>query len=450
MVGIGGAGMSGIARLAAEIGYAVSGTDREESAALAALRGAGVDARAGHSAAALPPGAEALVISSAVPEENPERREAAARGLPELHRSELLAELMGARRGIAVAGAHGKSTTSGMLAVILDDPSVCVGAVIAGGDGTGARWGDDPWFISEADESDRSLLNLRPEAAVLLNVDLDHHTEYADVDAVADVFASFLAALPAEGVVVAGPDERAWSLAREAPCAARLVGPGPGSFCEPTEIDAGGFTMAFTDGRRQRVRLAVPGRHNVDNACAALAMADWCGVDPAVAAERLAGFTGVGRRFEIRGSAAGITVVDDYAHHPAEVRATLAAARERAAGRVVVVFQPHLYSRTRALGADFARELGAADVVVVTGVYAAREPHDPDVSGRDIAGAIAGADATYVERLDDVPERLVPGLRRGDLVLTMGAGDVTRLGGDLVSEVERRMDGGESRSDDTS
>lgn len=442
--------MSGIARLAAEAGYRVSGTDREESPTLAALRAAGIDARAGHAASALPAEAQTLVISSAVPADNPERVAGAERGLEEIHRSELLAELMGARRGLAVAGAHGKSTTSGMLAVILDDPSACVGAVIAGGGGTGARWGDDPWFISEADESDRSLLNLAPEAAILLNVDLDHHAEYADIDEVAGIFARFLDRLPPDGLVVAGPDPRARDLAAAAPCSARLIGPGEGAFCAPEDIADGAFTLVCADGRRQDVRLAVPGRHNIDNACAAIALADWCGVDLTRAAERIAGFTGVGRRFELRGTAGGVTIVDDYAHHPAEVRATIAAARERSDGRVVVIFQPHLYSRTRALGPDFARELSAADLVIVTGIYAAREPHDPSVSGRDIAEAVSGAPAHYVEALDDVPGQVVSRLRAGDLVLTMGAGDVTRLGGDLVSEVERHINDGHLRSGDTS
>ncbi len=442
--------MSGIARLAAEIGYTVSGTDREESPTLEALRSAGIDARAGHGARAVPANAQTLVISSAVPPDNPERVAGAERGLEEIHRSELLAELMGARRGLAVAGAHGKSTTSGMLAVILDDPSACVGAVIAGGGGTGARWGDDPWFISEADESDRSLLNLVPEAAILLNVDLDHHAEYADVDEVAGVFARFLSRLPPDGLVIAGPDPRARALAAAAPCPARLIGPGEGAFCTPVDIADGGFTLVCADGRRRDVRLAVPGRHNVDNACAAIALADWCGVDLARAAERIAGFTGVGRRFELRGAAGGVTIVDDYAHHPAEVRATIAAARERSAGRVIVIFQPHLYSRTRALGPDFARELSAADLVIVTGIYAARESHDPTVSGRDIAEAVSGVPARYVDALDDVPGQVVPCLRAGDLVLTMGAGDVTRLGGDLVSEVERHINGGHFPSGDAS
>lgn len=440
MVGIGGAGMSALARLAVERGYAVSGTDRDESEVLAALRTLGIDARAGHTAAALPSAAEALVVSTAVPEDNPERQEAERRGLPEMHRSELLAELMSARRGLAIAGAHGKSTTSGMLAMAFEDPSACVGAEIAGGGGTGARWGDDPWFIAEADESDRSLLNLHPEAAILLNVDLDHHAAYPDIDAVAEVFATFLSSLPPDGVVIAGPEDRARALAQAAPCPARLVGPCEGAFCTPQQISPNGFVLAFADGRQLPVRLAVPGRHNVDNASAALALADWCGVDLEAAAARLAEFGGVGRRFELKGAAGGISVVDDYAHHPAEVSATLAAARERAEGRVVVVFQPHLYSRTRALGAEFALSLAAADLVVVTGIYAAREPHDPTVSGRDIADAVVGPSAIYVEELDDVPAELVPLLQQGDLVLTMGAGDVTQLGGFLLSEVEDNQD----------
>lgn len=439
MVGIGGAGMSGLALLAQAAGYRVGGTDRDESPVLAALRAAGVDARAGHAADAVARDAAALVVSTAISAGNPELAEAGRRGLPVLHRSQLLAELMAGHRGLAVAGAHGKSTTSAMLLASLGDASACVGATIAGGRGTGAVWGTGPWFVAEADESDRSLLNLAPEAAILLNVDHDHHATYATLAEVRQVFRAFVARLPTDGVLVVGPDEDARACAEAAPCAVRLVGDVAGAFCG-VERRAGtpGFQLALADGRRVAVPLAAAGRHNAENAACALALADWCGVRLETAAARLAGFTGVGRRMERRGSAAGVEVFDDYAHHPAEIRATLAAARERAPGRVVVVFQPHLPSRTRALGRELAEALGAADVAIVTDVYLAREPADPAVTGRSVAERVPPpARAAFAATLADAADAVMADVRPGDLVLTMGAGDITDLGKELVARLER-------------
>jgi UDP-N-acetylmuramate--alanine ligase len=443
MVGVGGAGMSGLARLAVQAGYRVSGTDRDDSDTLASLRTLGVAASAGHSAEALPPDAQALVISTAITPDNPELIEAHHRGIPVMHRAELLAELMGRHRALAVAGAHGKSTTSAMLALALGGASACIGATIPDGEGTGAVWADGPWFVAEADESDRSLLHLAPEAAILLNVDHDHHSTYASLDEVAGVFRDFVRTLPAEGLLVVGPDERARAVAEAARCEVRSVGP-TGDF--RPERDGDGSVLIVHEGHRVGVHLAVPGWHNHTNAACAIALADWCGVPTAVAADRLAAFTGVGRRFELRGEAAGVTVVDDYAHHPAEIAATLAAARERHTGRIVVLFQPHLYSRTRALRAELSESLGAADVAIVTEIYAAREPHDPSVSGRDlVAGIPRSTDAMFAATLDDALDAAAATVRPGDLVLTVGAGDITRLGQELLSRLKRRhRDGGDT------
>jgi UDP-N-acetylmuramate--alanine ligase len=437
LIGIGGAGMSGLARLAVAAGYRVTGSDREESPALESLRKLGVDARAGHAAAQLAAATDAVVVSTAIAEDNPELVAARQRAVPVLHRAELLAELMAARRGIAVAGAHGKSTTSGMLVAALDDASACVGATIAGGDGTGARWGRGEWFVAEADESDRSLLMLAPEAAILLNVDHDHHSTYADIEAVEEVFREFVGALPEHGLLVVGPDARARAVARAAACEVRAVG-GPDPWAELHAAGPARFSLRLASGAEQPLELGVPGAHNGTNAACALVVAEWCGVDLARAATRLRSFGGVGRRFERRGEAHGIAVVDDYAHHPTEVTATISAARETGADRVVVVFQPHLYSRTRALGAEFAEALSAADLVVVTEIYAAREPHDPHVSGAQMAEAIPGA--RFAPSLTDVPGALCPLLRPGDLVITMGAGDVTTLAGSLLSGIEQVWD----------
>ena len=390
LVGIGGAGMSGLARLAAAAGYRVSGTDREESATLEALREAGHRRpRRARGATPCPPTRPRLVVSTAIAADNPEVAEARRRGLPVLHRSELLAELMAGRRGLAVAGAHGKSTTSAMLVAALGDASAAVGATIAGGGGTGALWGAGPWFVAEADESDRSLLNLAPEAAILLNVDHDHHATFASLEDVREVFREFVARLPARGLLVVGPDDEARACARGARCPVRIVGDAPGGLGargarpRPARLRPG-------PGRRWAGRGPAGPRRRATTPTTRPAPSRWptgAASPSQEAARRLAGFAGVGRRMEARGRAGGVEVVDDYAHHPAEIRATLAAARERGPGRVVVVFQPHLPSRTRALGPEIGDALGAADVVVVTDVYLAREPPDPAATGRDVAAA---------------------------------------------------------------
>ena len=416
--------MSALGLLAIRSGWAVSGTDREEGPALAALRAAGADVHAGHSADALPAAVDAVVVSTAIPDTNPEIVAARARGIDVIHRSDLLAMLMQGHRGLAVAGAHGKSTTTAMLSLALDHATLCVGAEIPWGDGTGAAWGDGPWFCAEADESDKSLLRLPVEAAILLNVDHDHHSTYASIEEVEDVFAQFIAGLPPDGLLVAGPDPRAHRLAADAPCPVRLIGDVPGAW---GRVD--GDDLVLADGARVSLRLAAPGAHNRANAACAVALADWCGVVPADAAARIAPFSGVGRRFEDKGSAAGVRVVDDYAHHPVEVAATLSAARGVHDGRVVAVFQPHLFSRTRALATEFGHALSSADVVVVTDIYAAREAAEPGVDGTLVLQAVQGpSEVLYVPLLSDVPAVLVPDLLPGDLVITMGAGDITTLG----------------------
>ena len=438
LVGIGGAGMSGPACLAAQAGYSVSGTDRDDSEGLAALRELDIVAVVGHGAGAIPADTQTVVVSTAIASDNPELEHARARGLRVMHRAELLAELMTGHRGLAVAGAHGKSTPGAMLALALGGASACIGATVAGGGGTGGVWGDGPWFVAEADESDRSLLDLAPEAAILLNVDHDHHATYASIDEVEDVFREFVSRLPGEGVLVVGPDARAQAVAGAGRCPVRVVGDGPGVFCR-VEPDA----LVLAGGRRVELELAVPGWHNRTNAACAIVLADWCGVDPHLAASRLATFTGAGRRFELRGIAAGVRVVDDYAHHPVEIAATLSAAREGHDGRIVVVFQPHLYSRTKALLREFADALSAADVVVVTEIYAAREAHDPSVSGGDVAAAIGPpATAIGVGSLDEALDVVEARLRPGDLVLTVGAGDITRLGQELVARLQKRAGNG--------
>jgi len=428
LIGAGGAGMSALGLLALRQGWAVSGTDREEAPALAALRAAGADVHAGHSADSIPDDVDVVVVSTAIPDTNPEVVAARARGIEVIHRSDLLAMLMQGYRGLAVAGAHGKSTTTAMLSLALDHATLCVGAEIPWGDGTGAAWGEGPWFCAEADESDRSLLRLPVQAAILLNVDHDHHSTYAAIEDVEAVFAEFIAGLPADGVLVAGPDDRAWRLAAAAPCPVRLLGHGPGAWGQVEGND-----LLLADGSRITLALAAPGAHNRANAACAIALADWCGVPPSDAAARIAPFAGVGRRFDDKGEAGGVRVVDDYAHHPVEVAATLTAARGVHPGRLVAVFQPHLFSRTRALATEFGQALSLADVVVVTDIYAAREDPEPGVDSTMVLQSVRGpAEVMYVPLLADVPSVLVPDLRPGDMVITMGAGDITTLGPRLL------------------
>jgi UDP-N-acetylmuramate--alanine ligase len=438
-VGIGGAGMSGLALVARALGAEVSGSDRADSPTLARLREAGCETAVGHDAANVPADAE-VVYSTAVPEDNPERAVARERGQTELHRADLLAEITALRRCIAVTGTHGKTTTTSMVVHALRgcglDPSYLVGGDVRS-TGSNAGWGAGEWVVVEADESDRSLLKLHPDVAVLTNAELDHHATYASQAEVDETFREFLGRAT-QGVVVWDRPELL-ALANgghEGEAAADRPPIVPFDVPDPS-LDA---TGARFDWRGIPVQLTVPGAHNALNAAAALEACRLAGADPAQAAKALADFQGAGRRFELLGeTASGARVYDDYAHHPTEVAATIAAARTLGAGRVVAVFQPHLYSRTRALARDFGRALAQADLVVVLDVYRARErPEDfPGVDGKLIADAAAdaahGRTVAWLPAFDDAERFLLAQLRRDDVCVAMGAGDVDRLGRRLVS-----------------
>ena len=419
-VGIGGAGMSGLAIVARALGAEVSGSDRAPDSPYLARTGL---TAVPHDAANVPDGAE-LVYSSAIPPENPERAAARERGLRELHRADLLGEITRLRPTIAITGTHGKTTTSSMVVHALRgcgmDPAYLVGGEVRS-TGSNAGWGAGEWLVVEADESDRSLLKLAPRVAVLTNAELDHHATYAsqrDVDA---TFRAFLAL--AEDVVLG--DE---------PGLTRF--PGRVARPEAVALEPGGSRFAYEG---VGVALAVPGAHNARNAACALAACALAGADLAAAAAALAGFGGAGRRFERVGTtASGALVVDDYAHHPTEVRATIAAARTLDPRRVVAVFQPHLFSRTRHQHREFGAALAEADLVVVLDVYPARERAEdfPGVTGRLVAAAAADAAAgrrvAWLPGFDDAEAFLRGELREGDLLLTLGAGDVDSLGRRLV------------------
>ena len=424
-VGIGGAGMSGLALVAHGLGAAVTGSDRAESPYVARLREAGIEPVIGHAAGNVPPDAE-VVVSTAIPPDNPERVVARERGQPERHRADLLGELSALRRCLAISGTHGKTTTTAMAVHALRacglDPAFFIGGELR--DGASAAWGTGEWVVVEADESDRSLLRLDPEIAVLTNLELDHHATYAsrlDLEATVREF------LGAAGQAVVWDRPELLAL-REGPVVAFDV-PAP-------TLDATGSRFAW---RGHEVALTVPGAHNALNAAAALEACRLAGADEALAVASLADFRGAGRRFERVGTtAAGAEVYDDYAHHPTEVAATLAAARTLGARRVVAVFQPHLYSRTAALWRDFGAALAAADVPVVVDIYEARERAEdhPGISGRLVAQATAdaagGATVGWLPRLEDAEAFLRAELREGDLCLTLGAGNVDVLARRLV------------------
>ena len=430
-IGIGGIGMSGLALVSAALGARVSGSDRVDSPVLARLREAGIETAVGHDAANLPAGAE-VVVSTAIPEDNPELSAARAAGASVLHRADLLGELSRMKRTIAVTGAHGKTTTASMAAHALRgagrDPAFLIGGELRSAQ-TNAAWGAGEWAVIEADESDRSFLKVARDVAVITNIELDHHATYASLLELEEAFAAF--AEPAE-LRVLGPDV-------ELPGEAVRVGIEEGDLrAEHVELLPG---RSRFEVEGVPVELPVPGRHNVLNALAALAACRAAGVELGEAAAALADFSGAGRRLEALGrTEAGALVYDDYAHHPTEVRATLEAARTLAEGRrMVACFQPHLYSRTRALAREFGRALALADVVVVVDVYAARERAEdfPGVSGLLVAQAAAdaagGRPVWWLPDLDLAQRMLGAQLGEHDLLVTLGAGDVDRVAKGLIA-----------------
>ncbi len=447
-IGIGGAGMSGLALVCAELGAAVSGSDRADSSYMERLRAAGLDPTVGHDAANLPAGAE-VVVSTAIGADNPELAQARERGVEPIHRGALLAELCAEKRLIAVAGTHGKTTTTAMLVWALRalgaDPSFFVGGEVPGlgadGAAANAGWGGGEWVVAEADESDASFLELKPEIAVVTNLEMDHHARWGSVAELRRAFREFAA--EADGVVL--PVDGSLDDLAEGK---RVEGFGPDS-PGPAELS-----------------LAVPGRHNLLNARAALAALKLAGIEPpltshfpGVSAGKgevsgdgavLGDFPGVRRRLELKGERGGARIYDDYAHHPTEVRAALSALRELGPTRLIAVFQPHLYSRTKAFAEQFGAALSLADEVAVLDVYAAREEPVGDlagVSGLQVAQAAAermggrpvlwlpdagAARVALAARLDRAQASGV----EGQVLVTIGAGDVFRLGEALVGEGE--------------
>lgn len=441
MVGMGGAGMSAIARVLIQAGVTVTGSDVRESAVLEGLRALGVRADVGHRARQAE-GADVLIITNAVAPANTEVEFARTNGIPVLWRGEALARIVGSLKTVAVSGTHGKTTTSGMVATILasagESPTYILGSDLAGR-GSGGHLGEGGVAVVEADEAYRSFLWLKPSIAVVTNIDRDHVDHYDSWEALQEAFSSFMAR-SSDAVIVCADNARAMQVAGS--LATSTYG-----FADDASVRAAGLESGpggsdfrlFVDGVDQgAVHLQVSGRHNVQNALGAAAACLSLGLDVPTVASGLAAFGGVSRRFEYRGMFEGAHLVDDYAHHPAEIEATLSAARWGPWNRVVAVFQPHLYSRTQALWKDFGASLSAADVVVVTDVYGAREDPIPGVTGKLIVDAICetspGLPVAYMPRLDDAARYIRSVVRPDDLILTLGAGDITTLHDRLIGD----------------
>ncbi|MFF0305893.1 UDP-N-acetylmuramate--L-alanine ligase [Streptosporangium sp. NPDC004379] len=448
-IGIGGSGMSGIARILLKRGVRVSGSDSRGSELVNELRGLGARIHIGHAASHVQ-NVDTVVVSTAIRDSNPELGEALRQGLRVIPRAAALASVMAGRTGVALAGTHGKTTTTSMLTVALQkcgaDPSYCVGGQLVT-TGLGADEGAGDVFVAEADESDGSFLMLAPEIAVVTNVEPDHLDNYGDPRAVYDSFARFVERVGRTMVLCA---DDPGSAALVAPARARglkvvTYGEAGDADLRVSDITPDGLGVTFTVGGLGLVRLAVPGRHNALNAAAVIAVAAELGVSFGDIRDGLAAFTGAKRRFEAKGEAGGVAVFDSYAHHPTELAADLRAARDVVAsfsgsGRVIAVFQPHLYSRTRFFADDFGAALALADEVVVLDVYGAREDPEPGVSGALVAGKVPlpGERVSYAPQRESVPALVAERARAGDIVLTMGAGDVTELGPRIVAELSAR------------
>jgi UDP-N-acetylmuramate--alanine ligase len=450
LIGIGGAGMSGIARILLARGAQVQGSDAKDSPAFLSLRAQGAEIMIGQRAENLGE-PSAVVVSTAIKENNPELVAARERGIPVLHRAQALAALMEGHRVACVAGTHGKTSTTSMLTVALQhcrlDPSFAIGGDL-NESGANAHHGEGGIFVAEADESDGSFLNYSPSVAVVTNVEPDHLDHHGTVEAYVAVFDAFLERLVPGGLlVVCADDERAAALGDRAVAAGvRVVrygrsatGSGDARVLAYEPSEGGGMVRISLAGKETDVWVAVPGEHMAFNAIAALLAGLDLGAPLEGLVEGLAAFTGVRRRFEFKGRSGDVRVYDDYAHHPTEVAAQLKAARHTAGrGRVVVVFQPHMYSRTKIFAGEFADALGQADEVVVLDVYGAREEPEPGVTGALVAGKIRGAGVHYEPAFDSATALAADLVKPGDLLVTMGAGDVTQLGPAILAELDRR------------
>lgn len=447
-VGIGGIGMSGIAEILVAEGFRVTGSDLAASDVTARLESLGVRVMVGHDTQNVEE-AEVVVYSSAVdPERNPETVEAMRRNIPVIRRAEMLAEVTRMRYGVAIAGTHGKTTTTSMIGLVLIeggiDPTVIVGGKLADLGGSNARRGDGEWTVVEADEYDRSFLSLQPTIAVINNLETEHLDIYAGLDDLKDTFARFANRVPFYGVIALCLDDE--NLIAILPQLKRRVV----SFGTSSQCDVRGDDIVYRDGGSRftvisrgeelgEITLGVPGLHNVRNGLGAVTVGLEMGIPFETIVRALSRFRGVYRRFEIKGEPQGILVIDEYAHHPTEVKATLEGLRKGYGRRVIGIFQPHTFTRTRDFHEDFGKSFHNADIVVITDIYPAREEPIEGVTGELVARSASNfghRHVHYIERKEEVADRVLELLQEGDVVMTMGAGDVWKIGEEIVARLE--------------
>jgi len=449
-IGIGGTGLSAIATVLIESGYVVSGSDIQESLSTQKLKDHGAKIFIGHSAANLAD-ADTVIISSAVSADNPEVMAAKAKNIPVLKRADFLGALMEGKDGIAIAGTHGKTTTTAMIAFMLTqaalDPTFIVGGILTNL-GTNAKHGNGTPFVIEADEYDGMFWGLKPKIAVITNVEHDHPDCYPTTESYRAAFEKFAALVPNTGALIVCRDHDGakeigeWAAGKNIRVIWYGLKNGVEWKAENIQANsAGGSDYVVTRGGQSvgLVRTRLPGNHNVVNSLAAIAVTDLLGVDFNIARNALAEFTGVGRRFEVKGEVGGVTVIDDYAHHPTEIKATLAAARKRFGDRKLwAMFQPHTFSRTKILLAEFASSFGDADHVLVTDIFRSRESFDASVSSKDIVAQMKHADARYAPTLSEAAAVLLAELKSGDVLITLGAGDGNTVGEKVLSSYDEQ------------
>jgi len=440
-VGIGGIGMSGIAEILLDQKFLITGSDKALSEITDRLQELGAVIHEGHRPENVEPDVDALVYSSAVTFDNPELIEAKRRGIPVIRRAEMLAEVMRLKYGIGIAGTHGKTTTTSMISLVLleggVDPTVIVGGRLSGIGGTNARLGQGEFVVVEADEFDRSFLSITPTIAILTTLDLDHLDSYRDLEDIKQAFIQFASKVPFYGFVVLCLDDANLIEIMPALNTKRVLTYGLNSQADIQAVDIrhkqniSTFTVIRHDQELGEITLHVPGKHNVQNALAALSVGLEMGVTFEQAKRGIEQFTGVFRRWELKGEVKGISVYDDYAHHPTECRATLEGVKSGWRNRVVCVFQPHLYSRTRDFYEDFGKSFLQSDLLIVTDVYPAREEPIQGVTGELIAHAarkFGHKEVHYIANKEEVPDMLAKRTRKGDIVITMGAGDIYKYG----------------------